>query len=131
MGTIGERLVNGNKAAIGSLIEPITSLTQPPLILTDEPAEHKIAGEPNARLMTNHLLLFGEENKPLPDILREQPVDYLLLYSGAHWRSPFRPIADSLYTLSGERVGTFTDLGRTYDAPHWNEFDTLRLYKAK
>jgi hypothetical protein len=130
-GAVGERLVNGNKAAIASLIEPIASLAYPPLILTDEPAEHIIAGEPNVRLMTNHLLLFGEEGKSLPDIFREHHVDYLLLYSGAHWRSPFRQIADSLYTFSGQRVGTFTDLGRTYDAPHWNEFDTLRLYKAK
>jgi hypothetical protein len=130
-GTVGERLVNGNEQAIAPLITPIASRDSPPLILTDEPAEHVIAGEPNVRLMTNHLLLFGDENKPLPDIFRAQHVDYLLLYSGAHWRSPFRHIADSLYAFSGERVGTFTDLGRTYDAPHWNEFDTLRLYKAK
>jgi hypothetical protein len=130
-GTVGERLVHGNKEAIVSLTNPIASSENPPLILTDEPAEHILAGEPNVRLMTNHLLLFGEENKPLPDIFREHHVDYLLLYSGAHWRSPFLQIADSLYTFAGERVGTFTDLGRTYDAPHWNEFDTLRLYKAK
>ena len=130
-GNVGKRLVTENQSAIATLIDPITSQENPPLILTDEPAEHVLAGLPNVRLMTNHLLLFGEENKPLPDIFREQHVDYLLLYSGAHWQSPFRPIADSLYDFVGERVGTFTDLGRTYDAPHWNEFDTLRLYKTK
>jgi hypothetical protein len=130
-GTVGERLVTGNREAIATLIAPIASQDNPPLILTDEPAEHVISGEPNVRLMTNHLLLFGDEDKPLPDIFRERHVDYLLLYSGAHWRSPFRGIADSLYDVVGERVGTFTDLGRTYDEPHWNEFDTLRLYKTK
>ncbi len=130
-GRVGERLVSGNDLAIRSLIAPIASQAQPPLLLCDEPAEHVIASAQGIRLMTNHLLLFGEENKPLPDILRAHRVDYLLLYTGSHWRSPFRGIADSLYTLAGERVGTFTDLGRTYDAPHWNEFDTLRLYKAK
>jgi hypothetical protein len=130
-GKVGERLVQGNKMAIAALIDPLACAEKPPLILTDEPAENAIAGHPSVRLMTNHLLLFGDENKLLPDILREQHVDYLLLYSGAHWRSPFRNIADSLYTCIGERVGTFTDLGRTYDNPHWNEFDTLRLYKSK
>ena len=130
-GKVGERLVSGNKMAIAAFIDPITSAENPPLILTDEPAENAIAGHPGVHLMTNHLLLFGDENRPIPDILREQHVDYLLLYSGAHWRSSFRYIADSLYTCVGERVGTFTDLGRTYDDPRWNEFDTLRLYKAK
>jgi hypothetical protein len=130
-GKVGERLVSGNKSAIAALIDPVAFAEKPPLILTDEPAENAIAGHPDVRLMTKHLLLFGDENKPMPDILQEQYVDYLLLYSGAHWRSPFRTIADSLYTCIGEHVGTFTDLGRTYDDPHWNEFDTLRLYKAK
>ena len=130
-GTVGARLVSGNKMAVAALSDPIASGGTSPLIFTDEPAENAIAGHPGVRLMTNHLLLFGDENKPLPDILREQHVDYLLLYSGAHWRSPFRSIADSLYTYIGERAGTFTDLGRTYDDPDWNEFDTLRLYKAK
>ncbi len=130
-GNVGERLVEGNKKAIAALADPIASQEKAPLVLTDEPAENIVAGEPNVRLMTNHLLLFGDENKPLSDIFREHHVDYLLLYSGAHWRSPFRPIADSLYDLVSERAGTFTDLGRTYDDPHWNEFDTLRLYKTK
>ncbi len=130
-GAVGEQLIHGNNAAIASLMNPINSQTHSPLILTDEPGEDVISGEHNVRLMTNHLLLFGEENKSLPDIFREQHVEYLLLYSGAHWRSPFRHIADSLYDVEGERVGTFTDLGRTYDEPHWNEFDTLRLYKTK
>jgi hypothetical protein len=131
IGSVGQRLVSGNKKAIRSLIDPVASQINPPLVLTDEPAENRLAGMTNVRLMTNHLLLFGDEDKPLPDILREHHVDYLLLYSGTHWRSPFRRIADSLYAFSGERVGTFTDLGRTYDVPHWNEFDTLRLYKEK
>ncbi len=131
IGTVGARLVSGNKEAIRSLIDPIASQMNPPLVLTDEPAENWLAGKTNVRLMTNHLLLFCDEDKPLPDILREHHVEYLLLYSGAHWRSPFRQIADPLYAFMGERVGTFTDLGRTYNDPHWNEFDTLRLYKAK
>ena len=130
-GAVGKRLVTGNIQAIEVLIHPIASQKNPPLILTDEPAENQVAGYANVRLMTNHLLLFGDENKPLPETLVEHHVDYLLLYSGAHWRSPFRQIADSLYSFCGERVGTFTDLGRSYDNPHWNEFDTLRLYKTK
>ncbi len=130
-GDVGKRLVMENKSAIHTLIEPIASQANPPLILADEPAENQVAGNSNVRLMTNHLLLFGEANKPLPDILREEHAHYLLLYSNAHWRSPFRRIADSLYTFIGERVGTLTDLARTYDEPHWNEFDTLRLYQAK
>jgi hypothetical protein len=131
LGSVGKRLVMGNRQGIGTLIDPIKSTTNPPMILTDEPAENVIAGKSEVRLMTNHLLLFGDENKPTADILREHHVEYLLLYSGAHWRSPFRHIADSLYVLAGERVGNFTDLGRTYDDPRWNELDTLRLYKAE
>ena len=131
LGAAGERLVTANQHAIHVLVDPISSATHPPLILTDEPAIDEIAANPNARLMTNHLLLFGSENKPLPKILREYHVDYLLLYSTVRWHSPFRHIADSLYTLSGERTGTLTDQARSYDDPMWNEIDTLRLYKAK
>jgi len=131
LGAVGERLVIGNRFAVHSLIDPISSLTHPPLILTDEPAINEIAADPNVRLMTNHLLLFGSENKPLPEILRKYRVDYLLLYSTVRWQSPFKHIADSLFTLVGERTGLLTDQARSYDNPAWNEIDTLRLYKAK
>ncbi|HET6401621.1 MAG TPA: hypothetical protein VFH95_09505 [Candidatus Kapabacteria bacterium] len=130
-GAVGERLVMANQRAIRALVGPISSATHPPLVLTDEPAINEIAADPNVRLMTNHLLLFGSENKPLPEILREYHVDYLLLYSTVRWHSPFRHIADSLYSLASERTGTLTDQARSYDDPAWNEIDTLRLYKAK
>jgi len=134
-GHIGQQLTRANDAAIQSLIHPVESLDKPPLILTDQAALNAIADRASAgysvRLMTNHLLLFGGEDKPLSEILREKGVDYILLYATPHWRSPFCPIADSLYTLVGGRTGTLTDLGRTYDEPAWNEIDTLRLYKAK
>lgn len=129
-GHVGARLVNGNRAAIHSLVDPIARDSRP-LILTDEPGLNEIAADTNVRLMTNHLLLFGAEDKPVPDILREQGVHFLLLYSTVRWHSPFRGIADSLYTLVGERTGTLTDQARTYSDPAWNEIDTLRLYKAK
>ncbi len=93
-GAVGERLVMANQRAIHSLVDPISSATHPPLVLTDEPAINEIAADPNVRLMTNHLLLFGSENKPLSDILREHHVDYLLLYSTVRWQSPFRKISD-------------------------------------
>ncbi len=131
LGTVGKRLVAENRRAIHALIDPIASAAHPPLVLTDEPAINEIAADPNVRLMTNHLLLFGNENKPLSEILREYHVDYLLLYSTVRWHSPFLQIADSLYTLAGERTGTLTDQARTYDNPAWNERDTLRLYKTK
>ncbi|MFI5201957.1 MAG: hypothetical protein ACHQNE_06190, partial [Candidatus Kapaibacterium sp.] len=130
-GAVGERLVMENQRAIHALVDPISSSTHPPLVLTDEPAINEIAADPKVRLMTNHLLLFGSENKPLPEILREHQVNYLLLYSTIRWHSPFRQIADSLYVLAGERTGTLTDQARSYEAPAWNETDTLRLYKAK
>ena len=131
VGAVGERLVRNNRAAIQSLVGPIASQSNPPLVLTDEPAINEIAATPGVQLMTNHLLLFGGESLPLPDILREHHVNYLLLYSTVRWRSPFRQIADSLYTLVTERTGTLTDQARTYDDPDWNEIDTLRLYKAQ
>ncbi|HZK77052.1 MAG TPA: hypothetical protein VFD13_09105, partial [Candidatus Kapabacteria bacterium] len=111
-------------------IDPISFGAKTPLLLTDEPGINEIAAAPKVRLMTNHLLLFGSENKPLPEILREYHAQYLLLYSTVRWYSPFRSLADSLYTLVGERTGTLTDQARTYDHPAWNEIDTLRLYKA-
>lgn len=131
LGGVGERLVATNQLTIHALVDPIASIIHPPLVLTDEPAINEIAGDQNLRLMTNHLLLFGNENKPLPQILREYHVDYLLLYSTVRWHSPFRHIADSLYLLTDERTGTLTDQARSYDDPMWNEIDTLRLYKTK
>ena len=131
LGRAGLRFTSDNNIAIHALIQPVVSAQRPPLILTDQPALNHIAGMEGVRLMTNHLLLFGEENKPLPDILLEKGVDYLLLYSTAKWQSPFRHIADSLYTLVGQQTGTLTDQARSYDKPMWNEIDTLRLYKAR
>ncbi len=131
MGAVGARLVRGNDSAIHSLIDPIASPAHPPLVLTDEPAIDEIAADSGVRLMTNHLLLFGGENRPLAEILLEHQVNYLLLYSTTRWHSPFRAIADSLFTLVSTRTGTLTDQARTYDEPDWNEIDTLRLYKAQ
>ncbi len=128
---VGKRLVSSNERAIHTLVGPIASFASPPIVLTDEPAENEIAGMRGVRLMTNHLLLFGEENRPLAEILNEKRVDYLLLYSTDRWHSPFRQIADSLYEFEGEQIGTLTDQARTYSEPRWNELDTLRLYKAK
>lgn len=130
-GHVGERLVTENERAIHALIDPISSELHPPLVLTDEPAINELAADPTVRLMTNHLLLFGSENRPLPDILHEYHVKYLLLYSTVRWHSPVRQIADSLYTFVGERTGTLTDQARSYDDPAWNDTDTLRLYRAR
>jgi len=130
-GSVGKQMVKENHNAIHSLIDPIMDNRVPPLILTDQPGLNEIAGKTGARLMTNHLLLFGEENKPLSDILRENGVNYLLLYSTYRWQSPFRQIADSLYGLVGERTGILTDQARTYDEPNLEKMDTLRLYRAK
>ena len=131
MGEIGSRITSENHEAVHALIDPIISTSYSSLVLTDQPALDEIAGTHGVRLMTNHLLLFGEENKPLPNILREKGVDYLLLYSTVKWQSPFRPIADSLYTLVGQRIGILTDQARNYDELNANEKDTLRLYKAR
>lgn len=131
LGRVGSRLVAENHVAIHSLIDPIANIENPPIVLTDEPALNEISGDPGVRLMTNHLLLFGDENLSLPSILRKHHVNYLLLYSTVRWHSPFRAIADSLYGLVGMQTGCLTDQARSYDDPHWNESDTLRLYKAK
>jgi hypothetical protein len=128
-GTIGKRLTEENQQAVKRLVAPIAD--DNPLILTDQPAMNQIAGWNGIRLMTNHLLLFGAENKPLPEILREHGVRYLLLYSTSRWQSPFRPIADSLYVLIGEERGMLTDQARTYTEPEWQHLDTLRLYQAR
>ena len=130
VGSVGSRLSLEDKMAINSLLDPLRSKTAPPLILTDQPAYNALAHNEAVRLMTNHLLLFGEENKPLADILREKRVNYLLLYSTVLWQSPFRQIADSLTTLVGVQVGTLTDQARTYDEPDWRNLDTLRLYRT-
>jgi hypothetical protein len=129
-GSVGSRIVEENERAIHALLAVDSRLAGLPLILTDQPALDELS-KYRCRIMTNHLLLFGEENKPLPDILCEKGVQYLLLYSTARWQSPFRPIADSLYTLVDQQTGALTDQARTYDAPAWNEIDTLRLYKSK
>ncbi len=130
-GAVGARLVRENDAAIHALVDPVASIQHPPLVLTDEPAIDAIAGMNGVRLMTNHLLLFGDENKALPEILRGKNVNYLLLYSTSRWTSPFRRLADSLYTMIAFRVGRLTDQARSYDEPHWNEMDTLRLYTVR
>ena len=130
-GAVGARLTTENARAIHALIDPVASAVRPPLVLTDEPAINVMAGDPNVRLMTNHLLLFGYENLPLDQILKEHHVNYLLLYSTVRWHSPFRHLADSLYVLQAERTGTLTDQARTYENPDWNEIDTLRLYKVQ
>jgi hypothetical protein len=129
-GNVGNSLASNNDAAIHTLIDPIASSQFHPLILTDQPALNDISADMNVRLMTNHLLLFGDENKPLPEILKEHRVNYLLLYSTVRWQSPFRQIADSLYIFIGERTGTLTDQARSYEEPNWKDIDTLRLYKA-
>ena len=131
LGSVGARLTHNNHAAIHAAIDPIATPTFCPLILADQPAINELAADTNVRLMTNHLLLFGDENKQLPEILKEKGVQYLLLYSTVRWQSPFRSIADSLYTLVDERTGTLTDEARTYDEPDWNNLDTLRLYKTR
>jgi hypothetical protein len=130
-GNVGTELCQGNDNAVRSILASVESSEKSPLILTDEPGENELSGNRNVRLMTNHFLLFGEGNKSTEQILRENHVEYLLLYSCGAWHSPFQQLADSLYTKLDERMGMFNDLGRSYNDPRWELRDTLRLYRPK
>ncbi|MDP4199432.1 MAG: hypothetical protein Q8922_09890 [Bacteroidota bacterium] len=106
-------------------------------ILVDEPALNEVAyyershAGSNLHLMTKHFLLFGAENRSPAEILRDHNVRYLLLYSTVRWQSQLRPIADSFYTVIGERTGHLTDQARSYCDPRWDDIDTLRLYQSR
>ena len=100
-----------------------------PVVLTDEAAYHLLANDTSIRLMTSHLLLFGSSNKPIPTILTESGVTYMLLYSAYGWQSMFQPLARTRGTLLAERTGWMTDLSRSPAEPNWQNLDTLRLYR--
>jgi hypothetical protein len=128
-GKTGIKLTSENNLA--SFLEPAFGKR----VMVDEPALNESAylerTSAHLKLATKHFLLFGAEKKSASEILREHDVDYLLLYSTIRYQSQVRPIADSLYTVIAERTGHFTDQARSYDDPHWNELDTVRLYKMK
>jgi hypothetical protein len=128
-GKVGSQLTHENSLA--SFISPALGSR----IMVDEPALNEVAylehTPAHIQLATKHFLLFGGEQKAPSDILRDNNVNYLLLYSTVRYQSQLRAIADSFYAIVARRTGHLTDQARSYDDPNWGEFDTMRLYKRK
>jgi hypothetical protein len=131
VGEAGRELTEHNRTAVRSLLRTASTATPGATVLADQPAWDLTASTPGVHLMTSHLLLFGGEPRPVPEILRVHNVQYLLLYSTRQFQSPFRHIADSLYQLQDMQTGTLTDEARTYDRSTWRSPDTVRLYRAR
>jgi hypothetical protein len=129
-GAAGQVLFNNNRSGIADLLSHIDRAGLP-IILADQPAWNILGSTAGVRLMTSHLLLFGGEQRSVPDILRVHSVQYLALYSTSHFQSPFRNIADSLYDVVDTRIGMLTDEARGYDPTDWTSPDTLRLYRSR
>lgn len=130
-GEAGRELTQHNRVAVAAMLDRVAIETPGATVLADQPAWDLTASAHRVHLMTSHLLLFGGEPRPVPEILRVHNIQYLLLYSTRQFQSPFKVIADSLYQLESMQTGMLTDEARSYDPSTWTMPDTVRLYRAR
>ncbi|MDP4199429.1 MAG: hypothetical protein Q8922_09875 [Bacteroidota bacterium] len=126
-----------NASAISAIASHIdTSWHRPgaPLILVEPPALERMSQYPNLRVMTDHFISFSEREIPTDSFLRQEHVNYAVLYNSPKFPKD-RARVDSLYrtvrrigTLIAYEAGRSGDIGRNYfGRSEWQ--DTLLLFK--
>jgi hypothetical protein len=109
-----------------------------PIVLTFNPAVHRVLLDTNVRLMTTHFVEFpedsGQSNRSAENIIRKDSVEYILLYRSAikpdYMREvePITSAARAMGSVVFEKSGVFTDIGRSYFKLDQNASDTIQLY---
>ncbi len=133
----GYQLLSSNYQAVGAALDQIEQAdsSSHPLVLAFNPAVHEVLRDTNVRLMTTHFVEFSMGTLNVDSVLQAEHVNYALVYLSAlkpdYMREvgPIMTVLRKTATPLWERVGYFTDIGRSYFDSRLGAPDTIRLYR--
>jgi hypothetical protein len=106
-----------------------------PLVLIESPAAFGLELDTSIRLMSTLFTAFPERAEPIMTTVRREHVHFALFYD-TPLEQENRQVHDPLFlavasnsTLVDSAVGTFFDMGRSYEHPDFSIKDTLKLFK--
>jgi hypothetical protein len=138
----GGLLSGNNRIAMVSIVQEIKADARAhgiskPLVVVETPALHEIQTDTGLEVMTDHFSGFRTSNAPLLDILKNQHVDYAVLYNSNRYPKNRYQLDEFFQTVTrssdliAKRSSPLFDMGISYFDSGDRAMDTLLLYRLR